>query len=511
MLRLKLIFLVYVASLMLFPSSIYAQLLSESKQASLQFVPEYQWMQEELESKWSQLMLLESAGPQEVDVQQYTLEIEFSPTTYYISGEVTIEAETLSIALDTLSIDCHSTLTVDSLYFDGSPKSYTHADDKITLSFDPPLSSLQTFTVNIIYHSTFTPNQDQGLIFAVHGVDDVPVISSLSEPYLAPSWWPCIDNPNDKSPIEFYITCPTEISSHQMVAVSNGSLTATTDNGDGTTTFHWSETYPITTYLVMVAISNYIEVTSLPSTYNGMPLSYYSFPEHLGFAEDQFSQVYDLIELFSDKLGEYPFIDEKHASIEIPMGSSGMEHQTVTCISVERMDKPATPVIVGHEVAHQWFGDWVTMETWNDIWLNEGLATFFQFYYREAFGEISSSIEKLQIFDTNLFGDSYADPIYVRDPSDPFGNSGAIYFKGAWVVHMLREMIDDDVLFFSILETYLADFAYGNAETADFRIVFENGMGISLDGFLRPVDLHTHRGRSIPLSMKTPPERADIK
>jgi hypothetical protein len=127
---------------MLCPSSIYAQLLSESKQDFLKSLPEYQWMQKELESKWSQLILLESAGPQEVDVQQYTLEIEFSPATYYISGEVTIEAETLSLALDTLSIDCHSTLTVDSLSFDGSPKSYTHADDKITLSFDPPPSRL---------------------------------------------------------------------------------------------------------------------------------------------------------------------------------------------------------------------------------------------------------------------------------------------------------------------------------------------------------------------------------
>jgi aminopeptidase N len=300
---------------------------------------------------------------------------------------------------------------------------------------------------------------------------------------MAPSWWPCIDNPNDKAPIEFYITCPTEISSKQMVAVSNGSLMATTDNGDGTTTFHWSETYPITTYLVMVAISNYVEVTSLPDTYNAMPLTYYCYPEHLEFAEDQFAQVYDLIELFSDKLGEYPFIDEKHASIEIPMGSNGMEHQTVTCISDDWMDRSSTPIIVGHEVAHQWFGDWVTMETWNDIWLNEGLATFFQFYFREAFGEISSSIEKLSIFNTNLFGDSYQYPVYVRDVTDPFAHTGAIYFKGAWVVHMLREIIDDDVLFFSILETYLADFAFGNTETADFRNAFENGMGIPLVDF----------------------------
>ena len=192
---------------------------------------------------------------------------------------------------------------MDSLSFDGSPKSYTHADDKITLSFNPPLPALQTFTVNITYHGTFTPNQDNGLIFTVHGVEDVPVVSSLSEPYMAPSWWPCIDNPNDKALIEFYITCPTEISSNQMMAVSNGSLTATTDNGDGTTTFHWSENYPITTYLVMVAISNYIEVTSLPSIYNTMPLTYYCYPEHLTDAEYQFAQVYDLIELFSTNSG----------------------------------------------------------------------------------------------------------------------------------------------------------------------------------------------------------------
>ncbi len=487
LLRAGVFVLCYFIFLTVFPPNINSQVLQQSEQAFLESLPEYQWMQVELESKWSQWMMMASADPQDIDVQQYTLSIEFFPDTYSISGEVTIEAETLSVSLDTLSIDCHTTLTVDSLEFDGLPKSYTHSDDKITLSFDPPLSPSQTFAVKIIYHGTFIPLQGNGLIFAEHDVSNIPVISSLSEPYMAPSWWPCIDNPNDKSPIEFYITCPSEVDGNQMVAVSNGALTATTDNGNGTTTFHWSETYPITTYLVMVAISNYIEITSLPDTYNAMPLTYYCYPEHLELAEYQFAQVYDVIDLFSDKLGEYPFIGEKHASIEIPMASNGMEHQTVTCVNDEKMgsDIGTFPmrVIVAHEVAHQWFGDWVTMETWNDIWLNEGLATFFQFYYREAFGEISAVIEKLQIFNTTLFGDSYVSSIYVRDESDPFANSGAIYFKGSWVVHMLREIIDDDVLFFSILETYLADFSYGNTETADFRLAFEDGMGVSLVDF----------------------------
>ncbi len=334
MLILKHLFLLCVTSLLLWPPSIYAQVPSVPKQA----LAEYEWMQEELERKWSHLMFLESAAPQEVDVQQYTLEIDFSPTTYSVTGEVTIEAETLS-ALDTLIIDCHSTLTVDSLSFDGSPKSYTHADDTITLSFIPSLPASRGFTVKITYHGTFTPDQEDGLIFSVHGTEDVPAVSSLSEPYMAPSWWPCVDNPNDKALVEFYITCPTEINGHQMMALSNGFLTATTDNGDGTTTSHWSETYPITTYLVMVAITNYVEVTSLPSTYNTMPLTYYAYPEHLADAEYQFAQAYDLIELFSDKLGEYPFIDEKHASIEIRMGSNGMEHQTITCIGDEWMDR----------------------------------------------------------------------------------------------------------------------------------------------------------------------------
>jgi aminopeptidase N len=473
--------------LTVFPLKLNSQVPQPSEQAFLESLAEYQWVQEEFESKWSQFMMMASADPQEIDVVQYMLSIEFFPGTYSISGEVTIYAETMSATLDTLSIDCHNTLTVDSLEFDGSPKSYTHSDDKITLSFDPPLPAFQGITVNITYHGSFTPLQDHGLIFAEHGVDNVPVIASLSEPYMAPSWWPCIDNPNDKAPIEFDITCPTEVDGNQMVAVSNGSLTSTTDNGNGTTTFHWSEAYPITTYLVVVAISNYIEITTLPDTYNTMPLTYYCYPEHLELAEYQFAQVYDLLALFADKLGEYPFIGEKHASIEIPMGSNGMEHQTVTCVNDEKMGRPIGDfpmrVIVGHEVAHQWFGDWVTMKTWNDIWLNEGLATFFQFYYREAFGEISGVIEKLQRFHVGMFGESYESPIYVRDASDPFANSGAIYFKGAWVMHMLREMIDDDVLFFSILETYLADFPFGNTETADLRIAFENGMGVPLVSF----------------------------
>ncbi|KPJ55977.1 MAG: hypothetical protein AMJ42_05925 [Deltaproteobacteria bacterium DG_8] len=428
-----------------------------------------------------------SADPQDIDVQQYTLDLEFFPATYSISGTVTIEAETEGVSLATLYIDCHDTLTISSLEFDESPKSYTHADDKITLAFDPPLSPYQAFEVEITYDGTFTPFQEEGLIFNVHGDDDVPVISTLSETYLAPSWWPCIDNPDDKAPIEIYITCPSEIDGQEMKAISNGSLAETIDHEDGTTTFHWSETYSIATYLVTVAISNYVEITSLPKTYDTMPLNYYCYPEHMETAEYYFAQVYDLIDLYSDRLGEYPFISEKHGIIEVPMGASGMEHQTITCINDERVGGPIgsypVRVIIGHEVAHQWFGDSVTMKTWNDIWLNEGLATFFQFYYREAFGEIPAVIDKLKIFDIDLFGNYYADPIYVRDITDPFANSGTIYFKGAWVIHMLREMIDDDDLFFSILESYLANHAYSNTETDDFRMAFENGMGTSQDYF----------------------------
>ena len=157
-------FMVLFISLMVLPLQLNGQVHQPSRQLFLESLAEYQWMQTEVESKWSKWLMMASADPQDIDVEQYTLSIEFFPETYSISGEVTIAAETLSISIDTLSIDCHNTLTVDSLEFDGSPKSYSHADDKLTLSFDPPLSPGQTFTVHITYHGTFTPFQDHGLM-----------------------------------------------------------------------------------------------------------------------------------------------------------------------------------------------------------------------------------------------------------------------------------------------------------------------------------------------------------
>lgn len=472
--------------IMVFPSILFSKNLPKFKEdAGLQFPPEYQWMKKHLYKKWLQWEARQSNEPQEIDVKQYTLDLKFFPETYSISGEVTIEAEAKELSLDTIYIDCHDDLIISSLQFNGENKAYTHQEDKITLLFTPSLSPNESFEVKITYQGTFEPNQGEGLIFQEH--EGTPVISSLSEPYLAPSWWPCVDNPADKALAEIYLTCPSELR-----AISNGVLEGEISNGDGTTTSHWSVKNPITTYLIMVAISNYVDITTLPDTFtseegNTMPLYYYCYPEHLETAEYHFAQSHDLIALFSDKLGEYPFIDEKHGIIEIPMGSSGMEHQTITSMSSELIgdaeDDYFARVVVGHEVSHQWFGNSVTMKTWNDLWLNEGLATFFQFYYREALGEISAVIEKLGIFGIGLFGDSYQNPVYVKDLTDPFANTGAVYFKGAWVIHMLREMIDDDNLFFSILESYLANHAYGNAETDDLRIAFENGYGVSLDYF----------------------------
>ena len=452
---------------------------------------EYILAQKEMYSKWKRMQEIQqvvTSQPQMLDVQNYNLSVQFDIENVSITGSVKMDVLTKDENLDTVYVDMYDLLEIESLTVTGHEVSYVHENNRIELLFSPALQAETSFEIDIVYSASLEADQPRGLIFSTHGSENTPVVSTLSEAYLAPSWWPCIDNPADKALAELSFTCPAEFR-----ALSNG-VCENLDpevNSDGTTkTFNWSVKNPISTYLIMVAISDYIDIESFPQTYTGldgttMPMTYYCYPEHLDEAEYIFKETEAITAIFADRFGEYPFINEKHAIIEIPMESNGMEHQTITCIRDVAVGEKEeiTRVIVGHEIAHQWWGDAVTMETWDHLWLNEGFATFFQMYYREALGQIDATIDKLKIFGVGLFGESYQESVYVRDVTDPFKNTGAVYFKGSWVLHMLREMIDNDDVFFSALKSYYEKYKYSNAVTDDLKAEFETVWGAPLDYF----------------------------
>jgi aminopeptidase N len=321
------------------------------------------------------------------------------------------------------------------------------------------------------------------LLFTRHGTELTPVITTFSEPFGAPLWWPCIDNPADKATAEIEATVPEG----NQVA-SNGVLDRVQTNPDHTVTYFWREDSPLSTYLVSVTATNYARFEDSYTALDGvtkMPLVYYVYPEHLELARAKFAVVRSAMEIYAGLFGEYPFLGEKYGMAEWPFGGA-MEHQTITSISSSGVGSTTNnqQATIVHELAHHWWGDLVTMRTWNDIWLNEGFATYSEVLFFERFAGVDPGDLLSRSYDDGMVNGALGGTVTAENPDNPFDDNGAIYRKGGWVLHMLRHVMGDQK-FFDALKQYRTRYAFSNASTADFQQVCEGFYGASLDWFFK--------------------------
>jgi len=306
-------------------------------------------------------------------------------------------------------------------------------------------------------------------------------MASLSEPYAASTWWPCIDNPTDKATAEIEITVP-----NGYQAASNGLLDHLTENGDRSSTYFWRESFPISTYLISVAATNYTTFEDSYTALDGvtrMPLIYYVYPEHLDLARLKFGVTRRALEIFAPLYGEYPFLSEKYGMAEFPW-SGAMEHQTMTSMGQSLIGSLGNSgeAVIAHELSHHWWGDLVTMKTWDDIWLNEGFATYSEILFFERFQGIDPGELLSDSYDDGKVFGNLGGTVTAENLDDPFDDLGAIYEKGGWVLHMLRHVLGDQK-FFEALREYAQTYAFSNASTRDFQTVCERKYGGSLDWF----------------------------
>lgn len=329
---------------------------------------------------------------------------------------------------------------------------------KIEYSGKPVKKGFDSFSFKEIYGNTY--------------------IYTLSEPNWGPVWWPSKDFPDDKAEMKMRLIVPTG-----MKGISNGILTDTVNNGDGTTTFNWHSTYPIATYLVSIVVGKYAywkdTYVSLDGT-KQMPVVYYAFPKDSAKASIDWKPTPEMIKVYSEIYGEYPFIDEKYGLAQFGWTSGAMEHQTITSYGYllitgdNRYD-----FVNAHELAHHWFGNAVTLKTWKDIWLNEGFATYSEALWAEYKEGKQGYLNDMKSKDYGYFsGTVYAPKGFINNPAV----YATIYQKGAWVLHMLRGVMGDDK-FFTAIRTYYERFKYSNADTKDMQNVFEEVYGDKLDWF----------------------------
>jgi aminopeptidase N len=441
--------------------------------------PEKSWVKSE-QLRAEKLLKFENVnypGDSRYDVKYYKIDLKIMHLTQSIAGSVIVKAEADTSNVSSIYLDLVNQLIVDSVLCNGNIASFTRSSDKIFITLDNTYNVGEGFTIQVYYHGTPPASGFGSFTFGTRGAG-APTIYTLSEPYGSKDWWPCKDTPADKADsADVWYTV-----SNPIKAVSNGLLQEVVNNGDGTSTYKWKVSYPIAQYLLSLAATDFVEYVNYYrySPTDSMPVMHYIYPEtYNNTLKNLLDKTPQMIEVFKQHFGEYPFINEKYGHAQFGWGG-GMEHQT--CSSMGAFGEG----INSHELAHQWYGDAITCKDWHHIWLNEGFATYAEGVWIEA--NQGNAAYNNYIANEMNYAKNATGSVWVQDIStvNSIFNYARSYAKGAVILHMLRGVVGDST-FYDILRTYTyhPSVSYGVAVTEDFQAIAENVSGMDLDYFFQ--------------------------
>lgn len=404
------------------------------------------------------------------DIRYCRLHWTVDPAVRYIKGEVMTVCEP-SEPVASLDFDFSAELSMDSILYHGQKLGFVRSGDILTVQFPGLLPPFVPDSVTFYYQGV--PSSSGFGSFEQKDHKGVPCLWTLSQPYGAKDWWPCKHSLTDKiDSTDIFITCPVAYR-----AASNGVLMSETTDGNWKTA-HWKHRYPVPAYLIAFAVTNYEEFTLYAPVGNEtIPVVNYVYPESMEQAKEGILENIEHLQLFTQLFGPYPFHREKYGHAQFGWGG-GMEHQTMSFVGSFGFD------LLSHELAHQWFGDKLTCGSWEDIWLNEGFATYLT-------GLCYNFIkpEYWELYKTDRITKATAEPdgsVWVNDTSSVSRvfNSRLSYVKGAMLLHMLRWKMGDNA-FFTALRNYANDpnLAYGYVRTPQLKAHLEAASGLNLDEF----------------------------
>ena len=417
------------------------------------------------------------------DVKFYWLDIKVDNYSTFVSGNVTINAES-TVALDTFAFELIPVMTIDSIFLDGTQyTSYSYDGDNVLVPVNE-VAAGNNFSAQIYYHGD--PGSGgffSGLSNAYNSQYQKHVTWTLSEPFAAKEWFPVKQDLEDKAD-SAWIFLTTDSAT---MASSEGLLTNTVNLGNGKTRYEWKTKYPIDYYLISFAVSDYMvyNIYAHPEQLNGDSVLIqnliYNSQACLNNNKTNIDRTAQFVDLYSHLFSLYPFYEEKYGHCLTELGG-GMEHQTMTTIGGFSFH------LVSHELGHMWFGDNVTCASWSDIWVNEGFATYANCLAEEFINGWASG----RAFITSAQNSAMSSPggsVYVPEDEVYQGNEWRIfngrlsYDKGAAIIHTLRHEIQNDSLFFLVLQTYQSEFADSTATGDDFKGVAEDVTGMDFDDF----------------------------
>lgn len=412
-----------------------------------------------------------------INIEHYNLNIELNDTNNNIEASIAINLRykqpVTSFYLDLVNVDeaTGKGMKVTSVYQNDVEVDFKQENNKLIITPKHIFTNL-TYTYTIKYSGI----PDDGLIIRNNSFGDRTFFAD-NWPNRAHNWFPCIDHPSDKATVEFSVKAPKKYK-----VIANGLLIDETEINENTKQTHWKNSLPIPTKVMVIGVANF-EIDSL-GTQNNIPLSTWVYPQVKEEGFYDFKPTENILNYFTETISRFPF--KKLANVQSSTIYGGMENASAIFYPEKAITgKGKLDNLIAHETAHQWFGDSATEIDWPHIWLSEGFATYFaNLYLLESKGD-SIFKEKMKQQRTKVFkyNETNKAPVVDTQTKDLLKllNPNS-YEKGAWVLHMLRKELGDE-LFFKGIKAYYEIFRYSNASTYDFQSIMSQISGKNLDTF----------------------------
>lgn len=432
------------------------------------------------------------------NLEHTKLKVSFNYENQTMPGEAWITLKPHFYPTDSLSLNAQSMLIHDvALVKNGknSKINYEYKNDLLRIDLDKTYKKDEEYTVYIKY--TAQPEKvaaaggsaisdAKGLYFINPKGEDPnkPIqIWTQGEPTSSSAWFPTIDELNQKTSQELYMTVPSE-----YVTLSNGVLVKQTQNNDNTRTDYWKQTLKHAPYLFFMGVGDFAVIKD---KWKNIPVDYYVEHEYAPYAQEIFGNTPEMMTFFSE-LFDYPYPWDKYSQMVVRDYVSGAMENTGAVVHLDRaqqkhgqlVDENTWEDVIAHELMHHWFGNLVTSESWPNLSMNEAFANYSEYLWREyKYGKASADehrFEDLQSYfaDVNFNKDLVRfDYEKVQDMFDH-----VTYNKGGYILHMLRSYLGNDA-FFAGLQKYLKDNQYGKAEAHQLRLAMEEVSGRDLNWF----------------------------